>query len=256
MNSKQSKCQKKFTNEQKNRYLKTSLRNHISGDFLYLDNDTLVLDNLEELNQLDYDLGAIPNKNFEEITSSQFNNYLKLTGKEIYLRNIYYNGGVFYAKDSEKAKTFFDRWHNLWLKDLMKFGFSKDQPSFALANKSGEIAKMEDKYNCQIISKYGLGKIKEAKILHYYSNWDDAIHLPLKYLTTLQDIRENGINEGIELMIKYPWYFIFKDPNRVSNEDLKFIYSPSGAIAKKIFKDFPKINKFFKYLLKLRGYNY
>ena len=45
-----------FTPTQKNRFLKTTLRQNVEGDFLYVDNDTVITGSLKELDDLEEEI--------------------------------------------------------------------------------------------------------------------------------------------------------------------------------------------------------
>ncbi len=45
------------------RYFKTTLREHVKGDFLYIDGDTFVTDSLKEIDHTDADMAMVANLN-------------------------------------------------------------------------------------------------------------------------------------------------------------------------------------------------
>ena len=103
----------------KSRWLKTSLRQLIKGDFLFIDTDTIVTDNLEEIDSFTGDIGAVKDQHvlIGEITSRK---WLRVNAERdgwIWSESLaYYNSGVMYVKDSPFTHKFYQTWHNKWIR--------------------------------------------------------------------------------------------------------------------------------------------
>ncbi|MDR2410754.1 MAG: hypothetical protein LBE13_21950, partial [Bacteroidales bacterium] len=153
------------------RWIKTSMRQYITGDFLYIDCDTVIADNLDCTFSDDIKIGAILDSHIsfkEHHYYRQFRDEnLKLGFDSILETNVYYNGGIIFCKNSPESYTFFERWHSLWNKTLNR-GNSQDMPSFNRANYESHniITELGGEWNCQI-SNNGLPFLYRAKILHY-----------------------------------------------------------------------------------------
>jgi hypothetical protein len=140
---------KRFNQKQRSRYLKTSLRQRIPGDFLFIDDDTIVTASLAEADAFECALGAVPDCN-------------KVGSR-------YYNSGVFYVKDVKISYEFYLQWHELWLKGVAK-GYVKDQASLDSVNKNMNfvIQEIPESWNYQ-------KRIKEdepldpLRIVHYFT---------------------------------------------------------------------------------------
>ncbi|GHT86405.1 hypothetical protein FACS1894137_11940 [Spirochaetia bacterium] len=50
----------KFNKKARSRWLKTTMREHIQGDFLYIDCDTVIAEDLSDIAKLDIELGGVP----------------------------------------------------------------------------------------------------------------------------------------------------------------------------------------------------
>lgn len=157
---------------QRSRYLKTRLRSLIDEDFLYLDCDTLVCDTFDEIDDFNADIAMVANGNGKLCSKDYFNSipcekagFRKLKGQP------YFNGGVFYAKDTPLAHQFFDKWHKLWMQSLNN-GVPQDQPALCQVNMELEhpIHELSGFWNCQISYADAFPFISKAKIMHYYTD--------------------------------------------------------------------------------------
>jgi hypothetical protein len=68
--------------------------------------------------------------------------------------DFYFNSGVLFVKDTDDTHQFYEYWHSLWRKNVLK-GINYDQPSLAKANElmGCKICKLDDIWNCQINAK-------------------------------------------------------------------------------------------------------
>ena len=161
-----------FEKTKRSRYLKTSLRKHISGDFLFIDCDTLISGSLEDIASYKYDIGCVPDFHTqtslsrpEMIAQCEENGFNNLCGKP------YYNSGVIFVKDTPLCTEFFTEWHRLWLVSSTR-GNLLDQPAFCQANVNMgfPVHEIPGKWNCMIQYKEGRALLDGAKILHYFSS--------------------------------------------------------------------------------------
>jgi lipopolysaccharide biosynthesis glycosyltransferase len=53
------KIDERFDKKARSRWLKTSMREHITGDFLYIDCDTVIAEDLSSIDNIDADIGAV-----------------------------------------------------------------------------------------------------------------------------------------------------------------------------------------------------
>lgn len=183
--------------KKRSRYLKTSLRPLIEGNFLYLDCDTIVTGNLDGLDRELCDVMAVVNAH--DISchrkSKQLQDYLKMSGKDFDYNYPYYNGGVIFTKDTPLSRDFFKVWHELWLTDLREYAISRDMFALALANSqlNGVIKELPGQYNCQIEVREGARCLYDAKIVHYWAEGDNFSGILLKNKEFWKNIREHGV---------------------------------------------------------------
>lgn len=254
----------RFSSIQKSRFLKTSLRKIVEGDFLYIDNDTIISGSLEELVNLSADVAAVLNghKNTWNETNLHFQlqEYYDITGirpeidKKI---KCYFNGGVIFARDTENAHKFFDKWHELWLTDSVDFNYHKDQPAMWRANylSGNPIQVMDGTYNCQLIyPNESLKYFLDAKILHYFSSAPMCMHLKIKHENFLCELRDQGINLAIKTYVdNFKVDYIMGLKVLIDNEK-KFYDSPFGIMSRKIYRTFPIVDKIAQKIYRLFGY--
>lgn len=163
-----------LTNLQKSRFIKTSIRSYIKGSFLFIDGDTLIVDKLNEIDNIDVDFAAVPDKHIPFLEHSWrflIINSLKKIGLTNYNElNYYINSGVMFVKDNEITHKMFQEWHNNWIKSS-KIGINSDQPSLtkALIENDIQVHILDGIWNCQI-TENGLKWLNKAKILHYFAS--------------------------------------------------------------------------------------
>jgi len=167
--------EEKLLNCEKSRWLKTNMRNYVEGDFLYLDVDTVVCDDLEDIDRTKdiacvmdkhYRLSEHPNRVFVEKNA-------KKCGYRTCYNDIHFNSGVMWVKDTPISYDFFVMWHELWQKGLEE-GVAADQTSLNEANcrMNGMISELSGIWNCQI-SNYtkGVQYLFNCKVIHYFASY-------------------------------------------------------------------------------------
>lgn len=159
-----------YNNKRRSRFLKTSVRNYISGAFLFIDTDTVITADLSSIDSCDADIAAVKDMHCS-IKENFYRKEIERTSKKIAYRigaaDEYFNSGVIYVKDSVVAKSFYHKWHENWLYSCSQ-GIYTDQPSFLKTNgeSGGIINELSGVWNCQIINNITF--LSESKIIHYF----------------------------------------------------------------------------------------
>ena len=156
----------------KSRYLKTRLRSLVDGDYLYIDTDTLISAPLADIDGVDADLAAVSNENgLPRLTGGKLLAQCIQAGFPNLKNAPFYNGGVFFVRDSDVSRRFYDCWHKRWLQSLEN-GVPYDQPALCQANldTGRPIRELSGGWNCQICSAVGPHYFKDAKVIHYYGS--------------------------------------------------------------------------------------
>ena len=203
-------------NVDRSRLIKTSIPEHIEGSFLYIDCDTIICDDLSDIQNENAITGGVLDGHCllnEHIHKKYFlsrDKKLGFSGTKALGANI--NGGLILAKaDSEEEKKetreLFKQWNEIWKYSAYVKKDKHDQSALNEANfRTGLKMKLLDgKWNCQP-SHGGLAFLKEAKIIHYYSSeFSGKNYIPYYKLAdkNLQNrIKENGdIPNDIKQMI-------------------------------------------------------
>lgn len=160
----------------RSRHLKIRLRHILDEPFLYLDSDTLVLNDIEDLFQHGYDITA----GRDYPTRREKNSPLRAIYGET--ANIgwslgtypYLNSGVFFMSTSKQAYDFADRLITNWHDFRIKLGKPNDQPAFNQtifdqynADPLFNLHIFDSVFNAQVSMDSLLGR--NARIFHIFS---------------------------------------------------------------------------------------
>ena len=161
----------KYNRVQASRYIKTNLRNLIKGDFLFCDSDTIITEDLDDIDNFVGDIGMVKDLHgLDRIEEKKLLKKLKRAGLKGESMVPYYNSGVIFSRDNETSHDLYQQWHNCWNESLKNGNSHYDQPPLAVANqKMGfPIKEMHGIWNCQIMNN-GLPFLFNAKIIHYFA---------------------------------------------------------------------------------------
>lgn len=166
-----------FENEispmERSRKLKTSIRNIVKGDYLFVDTDTIITGSLSELDTLNYPIMAVKDVHVNGIIEHNFKikilDYLRKVGwSDFDERALYFNSGVMFVKDIPETHVFYKEWQSNW-ESFIKKGVVVDQIPLAKTNmKYKLIHELDGIWNCQIMQN-GIRYFQNAKIIHYYT---------------------------------------------------------------------------------------
>ncbi len=165
-----------YNNRDRSRFLKTSMYNYLNEDFLFIDGDTLICEDLGDIDQ-NITMGMVLDRHLliSESSYQSFYNERALplkwaTGYE----NKHFNSGVIWVKKSAESQKFFDLWHSLWKETLKNYSIVYDQTALNEANAQmhGFVKEISGIWNCQVSRRSAaLKHLHEAKILHYYASF-------------------------------------------------------------------------------------
>jgi len=204
----------KITNVERSRLIKTSIPDYVEGSFLYIDCDTIICDDLSDIENEPFQTAGILDGHCmldEHIHKNYFlqrDKKLGFNGTKASNCNI--NGGIILAKEGEESKSLFKAWNEVWKFSAYTKHDFHDQSALNEANyRTGlKMGHLDGKWNCQP-SHGGLAFLKNAKIIHYYSSEFSGKNYISYYKLadkTLQNrIKEAGsIPEDIQNMILDP----------------------------------------------------
>jgi len=227
---------------ERSRQLKTRMRNLVRGDFLFIDCDTIICENLASIFKCEHNLAAVADTHIEFVNSAIYKRtcdiFKKVNKHKLPIEKFYFNSGILFVKECSENVDFFNKWNELWNLYKARNNIYQDQISLAFANMELKfpISELSGIWNCQI--QYGMNYFANAKILHYfatvgfeYGNFKKQILLSLK---------ETGVlTEDYLLEIKEPKHgfpsphlvisgndYIFFHYFRLFNYHLKRIFKP------------------------------
>ena len=158
----------------RSRWLKTSVRQLIVGDFLFIDCDTIICKPLADIDKFNCEVGAVPDAMLpvDEFCPSLLEMDVKRCadiGADLLQEKNYYCSGVVYAKDTPLTHTLYELWHKYWGQSFAKQMLA-DQPGLCKANIECKhiIQRIPDTYD--VIAYTHNRLYKEAHILHFASH--------------------------------------------------------------------------------------
>lgn len=169
-----------YKDVEKSRYLKTSLRTHVSGDFLFIDTDTVICCDFSDI-VVDKSVSMVLDEHTEvsnDDWSENLKNNAKVRGFDFSNLEYYFNSGVMIVRDDPDAHKLFDKWFLTWDK-TRKLGFHQDQYSLAEVNQNLDIiTQLDPRWNFQVSGhKVPLELISEAKIIHYFATTSRKLYI-------------------------------------------------------------------------------
>ena len=240
------------------RWLKTSLRMHIKGDFLFVDTDTVVCADLSEVDRLTCTIGAVLDEN----------SYLPLSEERAKLQKLqwlahqcrievdfcqlpYYNSGVLYVKDNAEAHALYAEWHKQWLSNYEKGVFQDQIALYHTTLTSGiHITELPAVLNCQITER-GLNALAEARIIHYYN---ESPNYRIGQSATTDLIKTAGkLPESVKTMLLHPRSQFTPDARIIAGSYLTLVESDLQRLANKHPQIAGWLNRLAKLWLRVEG---
>ena len=215
------------------RWVKTSMRRLVSGDFLFIDCDTIVTDDLSSITEPGIPFGACLDKHSLIDRHGKKNSIIateRQLGFTSHLSGRHFNSGVILCADTPETHTIFNRWHELWLFSNSK-NIVRDQPSFNMAiyENPSLFTELNGMWNCQIAFN-GLPHLANSKIIHYFAS-DLVMHASPYTLASdniSKQIKDTGIipNEALELL-KNPRTAFAGEARIIAGDDMLSVINSS-----------------------------
>lgn len=215
----------------RSRYLKTNMRDYVKGDFLYVDIDTVVLQPLYEIDQLEGCLYAVPDGHVQvkdHYFKSIVKNETRKLGYDVETLKYYYNSGVMFVKDTEDTHNFFSNWNEEYKRHEMVM--PQDQPSLNKINaECGLIQLLPPEYNMQLMC--GLQYMEKAKILHFFTSMGHPM-LEIASKDFLLSMKETGLTDEVKYKLLHPFGTFLPLSTIVRCDDFYFRYSEGYLVMK------------------------
>lgn len=226
-----------YSQKEKSRFLKTSLRRYIKGDFLFMDTDTVVCSKFPEVIS-DADIAMVLDYNClisNRLDREGVKALNELCGIKFEDVETYYNSGVIWVKDNANAREFYEEWHNCW-KQTLKKGFPFDQPAinYVARGKTGIVKELPSIWNVQVsVQPTPINSFNDAIIIHYFNIKESP------YLLCNDLIKAKRYDDPeIKRIISYPQMAFDRCMLlKLDNVEQEFFMSKSYKLMRTIFKN-------------------
>ena len=242
----------------RSRVIKTTIRNVIKGSYLFIDTDTVICHSLNEIDEIQYDIAAVPDCHlslkqdpFRAFKIQNMKNAFKL---DISDAEFFFNSGVMYVSDNDLTHNFYKRWHENWQEYLIDNKRRADQPPLIKTDKEfGYIIKqLPDVFNCQMTMS--MKYYYEAYILHYF-HMDfikDQSYSPFVGQDIYRELKTAGcITPHIEELIRN-CKSAFQTPSMViGKSQMEVLYSPFAQTFIPLFQTSQRWRRFLNWIAKI-----
>ena len=193
-----------YNTVEKSRYLKTNMRRLIRGDFMFIDCDTIICEDISGL-RIPGSVCMVMDEHClldeQENGGAAIRRAAQQRGLDLSSCKRYFNSGVIMSVDDETALRFFDSWFRLW-DSTRREGMHQDQYSLNAANcETDVITELDGTWNCQLTSGYrAFGYLRKVKVLHYLSAQPHGIYR----LNDADFLRGDISREEIDRITEHP----------------------------------------------------
>jgi hypothetical protein len=247
-----------YTAKERSREIKTSIRKHIKGDFLFLDTDTIITDKLDDVDNIKADIAIVEDFHVP-FSEYPFRKYIINTMKYIFDIDVsntidYFNSGAMYVKDTEVTHQFFNAWNKNWRYSAFKKNNSQDQPALMKTNYDFKniIQKLDGVYNCQIAAS--IKYLYKAKVIHFFNAnfFGKTEYSPFFTKEFYLNIRQNkGLSEIDKYIIQNCKESFSPYSTPIGEKEFKFLNSSFGKRLLKIYTTKGILYKTINLLLKI-----
>ena len=244
----------------RSRWLKTSVRELVEGNFLFIDCDTIVMRDLSSIEDVDAQIAMVRDENInlaDELVSTlqPIVSVCDVMGVDITREVCYFNSGVMFVRDTPMTHHLYKLWHKYWEEGLAN-GLPMDQPSFAKANiESGRpVVLLPDIWNCLVFTQ--IPDIYNHPFILHFWHGVSFLYKPAAMAYT----RENGLTDFIKYYVLHPTETFIPFNNRVCRYKFKDYIKLYNSIRRVLrdygqtidsrFDDFEPRTGFFPLVLK------
>jgi len=160
-------CPEKYNQTEKSRYIKTSIRERIEGDFMFIDSDTVICEDFSQY-EIPCSVGMVADTH---IYMNEQNTLVSKSSKYRYKNaDIVFNSGFLMVKDDEQARKFFREWHEIWKNTETHINCLDQPPLFEANKKLQTVTEVDGTWNCMVsFFPACLQYLANAKIIHYFT---------------------------------------------------------------------------------------
>jgi hypothetical protein len=178
----------------RSRFLKTGMRSLVSGRFLYLDSDTIIMKSPDAIWNTDCDIAASPNLGVNGkpyLCSDETPETCAVLGWALRSRS-YLNAGVMYFADSKAARAVGEQYRSSWLEFQRVIGKPNDQLAFnhAVDLAQPRLVILPCSFNAQITMN--AMALRGAVIVHFFTgNFENSLETVAH--KTAKRLKDEGI---------------------------------------------------------------
>lgn len=234
-----------YNAKQRSRQIKTTVREVIKGDYLFIDTDTVVCKHLDSLTQSltpQTHIAAVPDGHLplNECLFPPINEVKRIFAEDCSDSRYWFNSGVMYVRDTTEAHEFYKRWNENWAYSCFEKGNSQDQPALLKTDKDFGyvIGELSGIYNAQVAMS--LKYFADAAILHWWHMdfIEDQSYSPYFSLQIYKDVKaSHGITPDIADEIINAKQSFVSPTMPVGKEHILFLFTPAGKIFNRIHKE-------------------
>lgn len=237
-----------YNAKQRSRQIKTTIRNVLKGDYIFIDTDTVIckpLDGIvEDIAEMkDFKGIAAVREGHVTMKETPFpptGTVKRIFDIDISQSPLMTNSGVMFVADIPFTHEFYKRWNENWKRSCFEKGNSQDQPSlYATDCQYGYVIReLSGIYNAQVAMS--LKYYADAVILHWWHMdfIEDQSYSPYFSLKIYQDLKKEGeITPQIEELIINAKQSFVSPTMPVGKEHILFLFSPAGKIFNRIYKE-------------------
>lgn len=224
-----------YSPKERSRVIKTQVRNIITGDYLYIDADTVITHVLDEVDSINADVAAVPDSHLpfdQHPYAGHKKQHIKsIFGEDFSDSKYFYNGGVMLVRDTDVSHELYKRWYDNWLYSSFEKGDKDDQPALIKADydMGNIIHYLPDKFNCQLA--FTLRFLHEAYIVHFFhlKFLKDQSFSPFMCADVYKEIKEHHeITPHVEALIRNCKSSFSTTTMAVGKTQMYFLFSPTG----------------------------
>ena len=237
-----------YNAKQRSRQIKTTIRNVLTGDYIFIDTDTVIckpLDGIvEDIAEMkDFRGIAAVREGHATMKDTLFpptGTVKRIFDIDISQSPLMTNSGVMFVADIPFTHEFYKRWNENWKRSCFEKGNSQDQPSlYATDCQYGYVIReLSGIYNAQVAMS--LKYYADAVILHWWHMdfIEDQSYSPYFSLEIYQNLKKAGeITPQIEDLIINAKQSFVSPTMPVGKEHILFLFSPAGKIFNRIYKE-------------------
>ena len=234
-----------YNAKQRSRQIKTTVREVVKGDYIFIDTDTVICKPLgsitSNLAPQTY-IAAVPDGHLplDECLFPPVGEVKRIFGEDCSDSKYWFNSGVMYVRDTTEAHEFYKRWNEKWAYSCFEKGNSQDQPALLKTDKEfGYLIKeLPGIYNAQVAMS--LKYFADAAILHWWHMdfIENQDYSPYFSLQIYKDVKTaGGITPEIAEQIVNAKQSFVSPSMPVGKEHILFLFSPAGKIFNRIYKE-------------------